>query len=126
MDFTDSPTFEALSKIDSQYDLDNSREINEYYNRNEELKNAFSISPINTKKAFSMSPVNTKKAFSMSPVNTKIIGFTCQNENCTNREAVYGTIFLPYCDENINCMKKNLEYLLLENSNLKGRLQSYN
>ena len=115
MDFTDSPTFEALSKIDSQYDLDNSREINEYYNRNEELKNAFS-----------MSPVNTKKAFSMSPVNTKIIGFTCQNENCTNREAVYGTIFLPYCNENINCMKKNLEYLLLENSNLKGRLQSYN
>ena len=81
----------------------NFQEIQEYYNRNEELKNAFS----------------------MHQKDTKIIGFTCQSENCDNKEAVYGTIFLPYCDKNLECLKKNLEYLLLENSELKGRLKGY-
>ena len=101
MNWTDSPTFNDLNNMTNEYDPRNSGEINEYYNQNEDLRTAFS----------------------MAPMHTKIIGFRCQTEGCENREAVYGTTFLPYCSDNINCLKKNMEYLLLENSELKGQLK---
>jgi len=50
-------------------------------------------------------------------------GFGCQSENCKNREARYGTLFLPYCNE--KCMKKNLEFLISENLRYKGEINAY-
>jgi len=58
--------------------------------------------------------------FSMEKQDSFCNGFGCQNVNCNNREAVFGTTYLPYCNDNKFCMTKNLEYLILENTKLNG------
>jgi len=95
MDWTDSPTFRNLPKTPE--DTHNSFEINEYYNINQ----------------------NLKEGFKPSGKITDINGFQCQTENCQNKEAVYGSTYLPYCDKNVECLKKNVEYLILENTKLR-------
>lgn len=52
-------------------------------------------------------------------------GFGCQTENCGNREAKSGSMFLPYCNENLVCAKKNIEHLLEQNVELRGKLSVY-
>ena len=94
MNWLDSPTFK---KVKNYEDTHNTMEINEYYNVNQNLKESF----------------QTSSQF------VEINGFQCQNENCKNKEAVFGTTYLPYCDKNIECLKKNVEYLILENAKLK-------
>ena len=51
-------------------------------------------------------------------------GFGCRTEKCPNREATYGDIFLPFCSDVDSCMKKNLEYLILENVRQKGVIEA--
>ena len=89
MDWANSPTFAKLMK--GKEDAHTSSEIQEYYKINQELKDEFSNN----------------------------IDFKCLNPNCNNREAIFGTTYLPYCDKNMECLRKNLEYLILENCKLK-------
>ena len=49
-------------------------------------------------------------------------GFGCGTSGCNNREATVG---LPYCNENMICMKKNLEYVIAENLKQKGAISVY-
>lgn len=82
----------------------------------EDLKNNFEKS----QKFYSNQNDNN---FSMKKRDTIINGFRCQNVYCSNREAIFGTIYLPFCNENRKCMKKNIQYLLLENAKLKGQIE---
>lgn len=52
-------------------------------------------------------------------------GFGCQTEGCKNKEAYCGSMYMPYCNENLICMKKNLEYVIAENFKQKGALSVY-
>ena len=52
-------------------------------------------------------------------------GFGCQSEGCENKEAYCGTMYMPYCNENLICMKKNLEYVIAENLQQKGAICVY-
>ena len=69
---------------------------------------------------------NNPSFFSMEKIDTKSNGFGCQNLGCNNNEVRYGLIYLPFCNENKNCMKKNIEYLLLENAKYKGFVNNVN
>jgi len=83
-----------------------------YYDFNKEIRSNFEKS-----QNFYSDSYNNN--FSMEKKNTVIDGFGCQNVNCNNREARFGTTYLPFCNENKKCMKKNIEHLLLENTKLK-------
>jgi hypothetical protein len=52
-------------------------------------------------------------------------GFGCQTENCKNREAKCCGVFLPHCNENPECMKRNLEYMISQNFELRGTVSAY-
>ena len=52
-------------------------------------------------------------------------GFGCQTENCGNREAKCGSVFLPYCNENLVCAKKNIGYLVEQNIEQRGKITVY-
>ncbi len=52
-------------------------------------------------------------------------GFGCQSSGCKNKEAYCGSMYMPYCNENTICMKKNLEYVISENFKLKGAISVY-
>ena len=52
-------------------------------------------------------------------------GFGCQREGCGNREAKCGSMFLPYCNENLTCAKKNIEYLVEQNVEQRGKIEVY-
>lgn len=52
-------------------------------------------------------------------------GFGCQSSGCKNKEAYCGSMYMPYCNENMICMKKNLEYVISENFKLKGAVSVY-
>ena len=52
-------------------------------------------------------------------------GFGCQTEGCGNREAKCGSVFLPYCNENLVCAKKNIAYLVEQNIEQRGKITVY-
>ena len=52
-------------------------------------------------------------------------GFGCQTEGCRNREAKCGSMFLPYCNDNLACAKKNIEHLIEQNLEQRGKLTVY-
>lgn len=52
-------------------------------------------------------------------------GFGCQSEGCENREAKCGSVFLPYCNESLLCAKKNIEHLVEQNLEQRGKIITY-
>ena len=52
-------------------------------------------------------------------------GFGCQTEGCGNREAKCGSVFLPYCNENLVCAKNNIAYLVEQNIEQRGKITVY-
>jgi hypothetical protein len=54
--------------------------------------------------------------------NMMPIGFGCAEPGCKNKESSFGSYSLPFCDSNPVCMKRNLEYLSLQNAKLKGEI----
>jgi hypothetical protein len=90
--------------------------IEDFIYKKNDKKNKTSFEELNSKKC---------QDFSMKKRDVIINGFGCQNVYCSNREARFGTIYLPFCNENKKCMKKNIEYLLLENAKLKGQIKEF-
>lgn len=56
--------------------------------------------------------------------NTMPIGFGCAEPGCKNKESSFGSYLLPFCDSNPICMKRNIEYLFLQNAKLKGEINA--
>lgn len=52
--------------------------------------------------------------------NTVYGGFKCGTYNCNNKQAVIGTISLPFCEE--MCSKRNVEHLVMENKKREGEI----
>lgn len=52
------------------------------------------------------------------------MGFGCAEPGCKNKESSFGTNALPFCDCNPICMKRNIEYLSLQNAKLKGEINA--
>jgi hypothetical protein len=52
-------------------------------------------------------------------------GFGCQTEGCGNREAKSGSVFLPYCNDNLICAKKNVEHLVQQTLEQRGKISTY-
>jgi len=52
-------------------------------------------------------------------------GDKCETEGCKNSVDSFGTYNFPYCQENLICIRKNMECLLLANALLRGRLDVY-
>lgn len=52
-------------------------------------------------------------------------GNKCETEGCKNSVDSFGTYNFPYCQENLTCIRKNMECLLLANALLRGRLDVY-
>jgi len=117
-----SPSFIFESDEDLNTERDFEREFervrdkfqeSNYYDFNKEIRSNFEKSQ----------NFYSDNNFSMEKKDTVIDGFGCQNVNCNNREARFGTTYLPFCNENKKCMKKNIEHLLLENTKLKAFTQ---
>ena len=124
-----SPSFIFESDEDLNTERDFRREFervrdkfqeSNYYDFNKEIRSNFNKEiRSNFEKSQNFYSDNINNIFSMEKKDTDIDGFGCQNVNCNNREARFGTTYLPFCNENKKCMKKNIEYLLLENTKLK-------
>ena len=65
-----------------------------------------------------------KKVFENYTVE-HVDGFGCQTDGCKNKEAYCGFMYMPYCNENLICMKKNLEYVISDNLKLQGAISVY-
>jgi hypothetical protein len=89
----------------------------------EEDKDEINNQTVNYKKQ--KSEINNMNFYEkeLSKCKINLNGFGCAHENCEHKEAVYGNFYLPYCNESEECMKKNIEYLILENTKQKGQIE---
>ncbi len=55
----------------------------------------------------------------------EMIGSRCETTDCNNRAAKCGDVPLAHCNENIKCLSRNLQDLVIENKRIREKLENY-